>query len=124
MLAWHLLAMLRGRNSDRRPERGCRLADQTWDALQTLQKSKRFKTGRCFFLAGNRIHCKINVISALLAKAMSLRSRGRPKERSFGLSAEIDEHRATEMVRFFGLFLPKEVFWPNDVLSAERVSFG
>ena len=28
------------------------------------------------------------------------------------------------MVRFFGLFLPKEVFWPNEVLSAERVSFG
>ena len=28
--------------------------------------------------------------------------RGRPKERHFGLLAEIDEHIATEMVRSFG----------------------
>ena len=51
-------------------------------------------------------------------------SRGRPKERPFGLSAEIDEHGTTEMVRSFGFFLPKEFFRSNEVLLAERHTFG
>ena len=70
----------------------------------------------CFYLI---IH-QINTLKTGY-KVMAYKVEG---DRKSGLSAEMDEQGTTEMDRSFGFFLPKEFFRSNEVLLAERHTFG